>query len=147
MARLKRIGGNQMTKVECRCGATELEISANPIVQFFCHCDDCQAASGGAYVPISLYPIPAVRVTEGTPKVWKLKTMPRSSCPECGTRLFAEPPGAGLRGVVGGLLPAGSFQPAFHIHCRYAVRPVRDELPHYEALPAGFGGSDVTVDW
>jgi hypothetical protein len=35
-----------MTKVLCRCGATELEISAEPIVQFYCHCDDCQAVHG-----------------------------------------------------------------------------------------------------
>ena len=38
-----------MTKVKCRCGAVELEISAEPIVQFYCHCDDCQAVHGGAY--------------------------------------------------------------------------------------------------
>jgi hypothetical protein len=40
-----------MTRVQCRCGATEIEIGAEPIVQFFCHCDDCQAVHGGAYAP------------------------------------------------------------------------------------------------
>jgi hypothetical protein len=35
-----------MTKVQCRCGAVEIEIIAEPIVQFFCHCDDCQAVHG-----------------------------------------------------------------------------------------------------
>jgi hypothetical protein len=45
------------------------------------------------------------------------------------------------------LLPAGSFKPAFHIHCRFAVRPVRDAIPHFKALPAQFGGTDETVDW
>ncbi len=39
-----------MTKVQCRCGAVEIEISAEPIVQFYCHCDDCQAVHGAAYV-------------------------------------------------------------------------------------------------
>ena len=29
--------------VRCRCGGVEMEISADPIAQFFCHCDDCQA--------------------------------------------------------------------------------------------------------
>ncbi len=38
-----------MTKVQCRCGAVAVEISAEPIVQFYCHCDDCQAVHGGAY--------------------------------------------------------------------------------------------------
>ena len=37
-----------MTKVQCRCGAVEIEITAEPIVQFYCHCDDRQAVHGGA---------------------------------------------------------------------------------------------------
>ena len=42
-----------MTKIQCRCGAVEVEISVGPIVQFFCHCDDCQAVHG-AYARIRL---------------------------------------------------------------------------------------------
>ena len=45
-----------MTKIQCRCGAIEVEITAEPIVQFYCHCDDCQAVHGGAYAPESVYP-------------------------------------------------------------------------------------------
>src|ERR1700727_2338842 len=40
-----------MTKVQCRCGVVEIEISAEPIVQFYCHSDDCQAVHGGALCP------------------------------------------------------------------------------------------------
>jgi hypothetical protein len=73
--------------------------------------------------------------------------MPRRTCPECGTRLFAEPQQLGICGVNGFLLPKGTFQPTFHIQCQYAVRPVMDDLPHYKAFPARFGGSDETVGW
>ena len=45
-----------MTRIQCRCGAVEVAITAEPIVQFFCHCDDCQAVHGGAYVPDSIAP-------------------------------------------------------------------------------------------
>ena len=38
-----------MTTIQCRCGAVEIEISAAPIVQFYCHCDDCQAVHGGSF--------------------------------------------------------------------------------------------------
>jgi hypothetical protein len=72
---------------------------------------------------------------------------PRTTCPECGTRIFAEVPGMGVRGVTGFLLPKGTFRPTFHIQCQFAVRPVKDDLPHYKAYPAQFGGSDETVDW
>src|SRR5215475_2324006 len=53
------------TLVRCRCGAVEMEISADPIAQFFCHCDDCQAVHGAAFVPESVYPASAVRGLRG----------------------------------------------------------------------------------
>jgi hypothetical protein len=136
-----------MTEIQCRCGAVRVELSGEPVAQFFCHCDDCQAAHGGAYVPVAMYPAAAVRVTRGNPNGWKLRTMPRMTCPECGTRIFADVPQIGVRGVNGFLLPKGRFQPAFHLQCQFAVRPVKDDLPHYKALPARFGGSDETVAW
>ena len=53
----------------------------------------------------------------------------------------------GMRGVSGFLLPAEGRKPMFHVHCKYAVLPVVDELPHYSGLPASFGGSDERVGW
>src|ERR1700722_9076909 len=103
-----------MTKVQCRCGVVEIEISAEPIVQFYCHCDDCQAVHGGAYAPESVYSADAVKV---------------------------------VRGVNGYLLPPSKFQPAFHVQCQFAVRPIVDDLPHYKGMPARFGGSDEAVGW
>jgi len=136
-----------MSEIQCRCGATEIEITAEPLVQFFCHCDDCQAVHGGAYVPESVYPAHAVKVVRGDPLTWKLKRSPRFTCRECGTRLFIDVERLGLRGVNGFLLPPDAFNPTFHMHCRFAIRPVVDGLPHYKGLPARFGGSDETVEW
>jgi hypothetical protein len=136
-----------MTKIQCRCGATELEIIADPIVQFYCHCDDCQAVHGGAYAPESVYPADDVKVVRGDPMAWKLKRNPRVTCRECGTRLFIDLEALRLRGVNGFLLPAAEFQPAFHSQCQFAVRPIVDDLPHYKGMPKRFGGSDETVGW
>jgi hypothetical protein len=136
-----------MTKVQCRCGAVEIEIIAEPIVQFFCHCDDCQAVHGGAYAPESVYPADAVKVVRGDPMAWKLKRNPRVTCRECGTRLFIDVLGRDLRGVNGFLLRPGKFEPAFHVQCQFAVRPVVDGLRHYKGMPRLFGGSDEMVGW
>ena len=136
-----------MMNINCRCGLVELAISDEPIAQFFCHCDDCQAAHGAAYVPISLYTAAAVRVTRGSPSTWALKITPRTTCRECGTRMFAEVPGYGVRGVSALLLPAKSFKALFHVQCQFAIVPVRDALPHFKSLPARFGGSDEVVEW
>jgi hypothetical protein len=133
--------------VACRCGAVEVEISGDPIAQFFCHCDDCQVVHGGAYMPESVYPADCVRVVRGTPSSWKLKRNPRFTCRDCGTRLFIDVVALGLRGVNGYLLPPGRFQPQFHMQCQFAVQAVTDKLPHYKSRPARFGGSDETVEW
>jgi len=138
---------SQVLKLQCRCGAIQLEVRGAPSAQFFCHCDDCQVLHGAAYVPESVYPADAVQITRGTPFSWTLKRNPRLGCPSCGTRLFIDVLAARLRGVNGYLLPAGAFQPSFHMHCRFAPRPVVDELPHYASRPARFGGSDELVDW
>jgi hypothetical protein len=136
-----------MTTIQCHCGAVQVELTGEPVAQFFCHCDDCQAVHGAAYVPVSMYRADAVKVTRGDPSTWKLKTMPRRTCTRCGTRVFAEPQGLGITGVSGFLLPKGTFTPTFHIQCQFAVRPVRDDLPHFKALPTQFGGSGETVEW
>ena len=133
--------------VQCRCGAVALEIAADPIVQFYCHCDDCQAMHGAAYVPESVYPSDAVRVVRGSPISWTLRRNPRTLCGTCGTRLFIEVAALGVRGVSGTLLPEGQFRPRFHMQCQFAVAPVKDGLPHYKGRPSRFGGSDEQVDW
>jgi hypothetical protein len=116
------------------------------MMQYFCHCDDCQAVHGKAYA-MSLYPAPAVSVVRGDTVVFTLRTSPRTKCKRCGTYLFAEVPGYGVRGVNADLLPGGMFNPEFHIQCRYAAVPIQDDLPHYKGTPARFRGSDELMQW
>jgi hypothetical protein len=54
-------------------------------------------------------------------------------------------PGFDLRGVNGRLLP--DFRPGFHIQCKFAREPIRDDLPHFKGLPPAFGGSDERMSW
>lgn len=131
----------------CRCGAVTIDIDALPIAQFYCHCDDCRAVTGGAFTAIALYPKDAVTIGGGETFTWTLKTLPRTRCRNCGTLLFGEPPGLGMVGVMGFLLPADAFAPTFHSQCRFAVLEGADELPHFAGLPPQFGGSDARVGW
>lgn len=133
--------------VTCLCGALQLRISAAPVAAFYCHCADCRAANGAAYVGVALYPSAAVEVVAGEVATFAIRSLPRSFCPSCGARMFARVPQSDITGIVAERLPEGAFHADFHIHCREAVAPVRDALPHYEALPPDFGGDDRTVDW
>jgi hypothetical protein len=134
-------------RLGCCCGEIEIDISAEPVAQFFCHCDDCQVVHGAAYAPESVYPAEAVTVVRGEPRQWTLKRNPRFFCGRCGTRLFIEVAALKLRGLNGYLLPKESFNPAFHMQCQYAVHPVSDGLPHFRSRAPQFAGSDERVDW
>mgnify|MGYP003583497774 FL=1 len=135
------------TTLACRCGKVQLHISDAPVAQFYCHCDDCRAVTGGALAPMALFPASAVQLAGGDTTEWTYRTTPRTRCAACGTLLFGEPPGLGMRGVSGFLLPPQMFKPQFHIRCQQAVVAVKDELPHYKHVPAAFGGTDETVAW
>lgn len=131
----------------CRCGETVLRIDGDPLVQLYCHCDDCQAAHGAAYVPAAIFPAPAVEVLQGHLHAVVVRTTPRLHCAACGTYLFAEIAEHGLRSLSAYVLPQGVFRPQFHVQCQYALLPVIDELPHYQGFPAAFGGAETFVEW
>jgi hypothetical protein len=137
----------QHTTLQCRCGQVHLHLSEAPIVQFYCHCEDCRAVTGGAYSLLTLFPANGVKLAGGDTTTWTYRTTPRTRCAHCGTLLFGEAPGMGVRGVSGFLLPPDLVKPAFHIRCQHAVMPVMDDLPHFKDVPAAFGGDDETVDW
>jgi hypothetical protein len=134
------------TDVRCSCGAVEMQLNGEPMVQYVCHCDDCQAVHGNPY-RIALYAASAVVVVRGETGVFTLRTTPRTKCGRCATYLFAEVPGFPYRGVNGDLLPRGRFNPEFHVQCRYAAAPIPDELPHYKDTPAKFRGSGELMSW
>jgi len=134
-------------EIACLCGAVRAELAGQPLVQFYCHCDDCQAVSGGAYVELAMFPLEALRVLQGETDAFTLRSLPRERCAACGTQLFTRLPAQGVCVVKAGLLPTAMRRSEFHMQCRYAVLPVKDSLPHYRGVPARFGGSDEVVDW
>jgi len=133
-------------RVRCGCGAVEVQLTGEPMSQYVCHCDDCQAVHGKAY-PVALYAASAVGVTHGETSTFALRTTPRTKCSRCGTYLFAEVPGYPYRGVNGDLLPQGGFKAEFHVQCRYAAIRIPDELPHYKDTPSKFRGSGELMSW
>ncbi len=135
-----------MVNVQCLCGDIELHLSGEPVVQLYCHCDDCQLVHGAGYVPTAVYRTDDVRIVRGEPSAFRLVVTPRYSCQNCGTRLFTQG-SAALRAVNAYLLPAGTFRPALHIYCKFARLPVIDPLPHYSTVPERWGGSEEVLTW
>ena len=134
-------------QLQCRCGSTELNITAEPVVQLYCHCDDCRSAHAAAYVAESICPAQAVQVLGMAPEAVVVKATRRMRCPACSTHLFSEIESAGLCSVNAFLLPEGAFTAQMHIQCQHAILPVVDNLPHYKGFPPEFGGTDERADW
>jgi hypothetical protein len=133
------------SRLECSCGAVEVTLTGQAMLQYYCHCDDCQAVHGAAYA-CAVYPAESVAVS-GETRALVLKTSPRTKCHGCGTYLFAEVPGHSIRGVNGALFPEGAFRPEFHMQCKFAKDPIKDGLPHFKSLPPQFGGSGELMQW
>jgi hypothetical protein len=86
-------------------------------------------------------------VVSGEIQAVALKTTPRTKCSRCGTYLFAEVPGYGVRGVNALLFPEGLFLPEFHMQCQFAKTRVTDGLPQFKSIPPQFGGSGERMQW
>jgi hypothetical protein len=73
----------------CHCGAIRYAIDGEPINHALCHCTDCRRSAGAPMVGWTMYPNDAVKVTQGTPKIYRSSENGRRHfCPDCGTGLF-----------------------------------------------------------
>ncbi|PSJ36797.1 GFA family protein [Allosphingosinicella deserti] len=134
-------------EARCPCGSVTLQLEGEPLGQVFCHCDDCQNAHGAAYVPRAIYPVGSVTVAAGATSSWVNRVRTMIICSACGSHLYGEIDGTPFRGVNAGLFPPGKFKPRAHIHTRYAVAPVVDDLPHYRDIPSEHGGTGELIGW
>lgn len=74
----------------CRCGATEIEVTAPPVLTAACHCHGCQKMSASAFSLTAMFPAQAFRVVRGEPVVGGKKGAELSHycCPECLSWMF-----------------------------------------------------------
>ncbi|HSA90989.1 MAG TPA: GFA family protein [Burkholderiales bacterium] len=111
----------------CHCGRITYEADIDPEKVGVCHCTDCQALSGTAFVAYVQVPKTAFRL-RGEPKIY-VKTAESGSrraqafCPECGTRLYAaaekDPQVFNLR--IGTVRQRASLTPRAQVWCRSAL--------------------------
>ena len=73
----------------CHCGAIRYQVEGNAKTHALCHCVDCRRHSGAPMVGWTMYGKSEVKVTKGTPKIYKSSPDGRRHfCPDCGTGLF-----------------------------------------------------------
>lgn len=129
----------------CACGAIRYRCEGEPVRMFFCHCRDCQRATGGPFASVVMVPVRAFRFTQGTPVSYATPSArggenTRSFCGFCGSRLTG-----GQRGhlwpfigvAVSSLDDPGVFKPEMHFFVSQA-QPwdrITDDLPQHPTYP------------
>ena len=132
----------------CMCGQVQLEISGEPAVMAYCHCDSCRGWLGAPIHAASLWPAANVRVVKGADKLrlWKrTDASHRQFCSSCGTPVLVEHPAIGMIDVPAGRIADLTFKPGLHVHYGEKVLTVKDGLPKFKDFPKDFGGSGDVV--
>jgi hypothetical protein len=128
----------------CICGQVEIEVTGEPAVQAYCHCDSCRTWLSAPIHGATLWPQSAVRVVRGGDRLGlfkKTEASHRQFCMACGGRVLVGHPAIGMIDVPSVVLPALAFRPTMHVHYGEKVLAVRDGLPKYKDFPKEFGGS------
>jgi hypothetical protein len=128
----------------CACGAVQLELSGEPPIQAYCHCDSCRSWLGAPLHAATLWPMSSVKVTKGADQIGMYKRTENSHrqfCRNCGAPVFVGHPSINMTDVPAGSIKGFRYQPALHVHYGEKVLAVKDGLPKFKDFPKDFGGS------
>jgi len=126
------------------CGAIRYECKSEPFTAMYCHCRDCQHASGGPCATFVLVAKAAVEVTQGEVRAYTKTadsggSVTRQFCGECGSPLFSVLGGNPdlLVIKVGSLDDASWVSPAMNIWTDSALpwAHLSDDLPKVGGNP------------
>ena len=128
----------------CMCGAVKLELSGDPAVQAYCHCESCRGWLNAPVHAAALWPAASVKITKGADALGTYKRTEashRQFCTRCGTPVLVVHPALGMIDVPAGKIEGLRYQPALHVHYGEKVMAVKDGLPKFKDFPKDFGGS------
>lgn len=132
----------------CPCGAVRLEITGEPAVQAYCHCNSCRSWLSAPIHAAALWPSTSVKVVRGAGDLGLYKRTEashRQFCKSCGAAVLVAHPGMGMTDVPAGSVQGLRYAPALHVHYGEKVLAVRDGLPKFRDFPKDFGGSGETL--
>ncbi len=133
---------------QCFCGAVKIEVSGEPEVMGYCHCQSCRSWAAAPVNAFTLWQQTALRITDGGEYLamfQKTAASERQYCKKCGGHLMTNHPSLGLVDVYAATLPSLKFVPALHVNYVETVLPMRDGLPKFRDMPAESGGSGALM--
>ena len=128
----------------CACGEIRYECTEQPLFTWYCHCRDCQRASGGPSGAVIWVNAVALTFTKGTPKSYEVVAASGFSsfhrfCENCGSPMgMTADAFPDMRAVSAASLDnPGEFVPVAHLWtCRAHPWGIADSpLPQFQTQP------------
>ena len=132
----------------CFCGAVEINLTGDPIVMGYCHCDSCKSWSAAPVSTFTLWAHDSVQVTKGEDNILtynKTDMSYRKSCKSCGGHILNDFKPMGLLDVYADVISDFKFEPSIHVFYEESVLPIKDGLPKFKDLPEEAGGTGVQL--
>lgn len=136
---------------QCSCGAVQMKVEGEPVVQCYCHCNSCRSYTGSPVNTPVLWPRANVTFTSGEDKLRRYSKSGhaesgRFTCSVCDGVVGAYLAGPGLFDIFSGLFSDLDFKPTVHLNYENSVLPIRDGLPKLKDMPQDWGGSGEYLD-
>ena len=129
-----------MLRGRCACDAVAFEVADEFVGAYNCHCSNCRAATGSAFLPWGEIEREKLRVTKGADALSVLHEGGEHEvrCRECASRLYwTARGGAYVRVPYGTLVDEPALKPTAHmfVGSKAGWYEILDDLPQYDEYP------------
>jgi hypothetical protein len=125
----------------CACNAVAYEVSDEFVNAYNCHCSNCRAMTGAAFLPVGRIERDKLTVTKGAESLL-VEGDPDSSyevrCSECHSLLYWTSRGGYFGVPYGTLVDEPTLKPKYHqfVGSKAPWYEILDDLPQHETRPA-----------
>ena len=129
-----------MLRGRCGCRAVEYEVVDEFIVAYICHCSNCRATTGSAFLPWGEIEREKLRVTKGAESLVRLGDTSGDHeirCGECQWLLYWTRDGTYVRVLYGTLVDPPALKPMGHmfVGSKAPWYEILDDLPQHDEYP------------
>lgn len=132
-----------MLKGHCACHAVEYEVADEFVAAFICHCSNCRAATGSAFLPWGEIERDKLSVTNGAASLTRLGEPGgdhEMRCAECWSLVYwtrTTPEAAYVRIPYGTLADEPALKPMAHmfVGSKAPWYEILDDLPQHDEYP------------
>jgi hypothetical protein len=125
----------------CECDAVAYEVPDEFVAAFNCHCSNCRAATGSAFLPWGEIEREKLRVTKGADSLLVIGNADADHairCAACGSLLYwTVRNGMRVRVAYGSLVDEPALKPTAHmfVGSKAPWHEIRDDLPQHDEYP------------